>query len=145
MTDILFVDDNYPDFVLFEHLLNKLFPQLNYLWMKSGEEARDFLFCKAKYKNRNIKEQPRLLLVDLNLPQLSGLELLELLQTHPLAQELSIAVHSISTNPNDIENSYTLGANFYLYKEVEMDPYLETLEGFIGFYFRQELTKNGRI
>lgn len=124
--DILLVDDNPDDvdltlFALREHNLaerTKL--------VRDGAEALDFVFCTGAYQHRNIEDHPRLILLDLKLPKIDGLEVLRHLKSDPRTQSIPVVVLTTSKQQRDIHASYRAGVNSYIVKSVDFDQFSET-------------------
>ena len=124
--DILLVDDNPDDvdltlFALREHNLagrTKL--------VRDGAEALDFVFCTGAYQHRNVEDRPRLILLDLKLPKIDGLEVLRHLKSDPRTRSIPVVVLTTSRQARDIHASYQAGVNSYIVKSVDFDQFSET-------------------
>ena len=123
--DILLVDDNPDDvdltlFALREHDLagrTKL--------VRDGAEALDFVFCTGAYQHRNVEDRPRLILLDLKLPKIDGLEVLRHLKSDPRTRSIPVVVLTTSRQTRDIHASYQAGVNSYIVKSVDFDQFSE--------------------
>ena len=132
--DILLVEDNPDDLELTlhaprrEHLANNIFA------VRDGEEALEFLFCTGRFKDRNFDHPPRLVLLDLKLPKLTGLEVLKLVKEDPRIRTVPIVILTSSKEERDLVASYNLGANSYIQKPVDFDTFREIVKS-TGLYW----------
>ena len=133
-SDILLVEDNPNDIELTVSALkrNNLEPQLHIV--RNGEEALNYIFCKNEYSNRDKKDQPRVILLDLKLPKVSGLEVLEKIKKDKTTRRIPVVVLSTSKEENDMRNSYELGANSYIVKPVDFNEFVDAV-ALIGQYW----------
>ena len=119
--DILLVEDNPRDVELTlralqkHNLVNRLFV------VEDGEEALDFLFCRGKYAERNLSGHPKVVLLDLKLPKLSGLEVLQVIRSDERTRTTPVVIVTSSQEDPDIKAAYKLGVNSYVVKPVEFD------------------------
>ena len=131
--EILLVEDNMNDAelaisALREHnLANKIEHVVN------GPDALDFIFCRGKYSER-VCVAPKVILLDLKLPKLNGLEVLKILKTDESTKKIPIVMLTSSKEEPDIESAYQLGANSYLVKPVDFDKFVESLKS-VGYYW----------
>jgi CheY-like chemotaxis protein len=132
--DILLVEDNPSDLevalrALTEHdLCNKV--QV----ARDGEEALDFLFCRGKFAARRPDELPRVILVDLKLPLVDGLEVLQEVRADIRTRNIPVVVLSASAHERDVAASYALGASSYIIKPVDYDHFRDAMRT-IGMYW----------
>jgi CheY-like chemotaxis protein len=103
-------------------------------WAQSGTLALDFLFQRGAYAIRAGHETPRLILLDLKLPRLDGLEVLARIRTSPRTSRIPVVILSSSAEQRDIARSYDLGANSYITKPVEFQSFAKSL-GEIALYW----------
>jgi len=101
---------------------------------RDGAEALDFLFRRGAYVDRDQKSNPRLVLLDLKLPKIGGLEVLRQLRAEPATQTLPIVVLTTSNQDEDIVNSYRFGANSFIRKPVEFGKFNEAIRE-LGYYW----------
>lgn len=122
--DILLVEDNPLDAELsIRGLQNaKLFNQI--IWLKDGQEALDYLYCRDKYADRE-PIAPGLILLDLKMPRVDGLEVLTALKSDPSKKMIPIVVMTSSQEEKDVVKSYDLGANSYVVKPVNFEDLSE--------------------
>jgi two-component system response regulator len=132
--DILLVEDNPDDAELTiraikkHNLANKLF------WVKDGEEALNFIFANETYSEREDEAHPKLILLDLKLPKIDGLEVLEKVRSDEKTKLIPVVVLNSSKEEKDIINSYKLGVNSYIVKPVDFDKFLKTVSE-LGLYW----------
>jgi CheY-like chemotaxis protein len=132
--EILLVEDNPNDAELAmralkkNNLANKLFRVCD------GEEALDFIFARGPFKSREKLNIPRLILLDLKLPKINGLEVLKVIKNDPITKIIPVVVLTSSKEENDMIESYRLGVNSYIVKPVDFDKFIESVRN-IGFYW----------
>lgn len=126
--EILFVEDNIDDATLTMRALKKGGLTNTILHVKDGAEALDFIFCKGTYSARNIKERPKLILLDLKMPKLSGIEVLEKIKSESTLKTIPTVILTSSKEDPDIKKCYELGANSYIVKPVESDNFFQAIK-----------------
>jgi len=128
------VEDNPNDMELTLDALreNKLANQIEVV--RDGAEALDFLFAQGSYSHRNINHQPRLVLLDLKLPKVTGLEVLAKMRSDPRTRFVPVVVLTTSRQERDIVESYKLGVNSYIVKPVDFEQFNEAVRQ-LGFYW----------
>jgi two-component system, response regulator len=99
-----------------------------------GEEALDYLFRRGAYKERTSDHEPRLVLLDLKLPKVSGLEVLRELKADPRTRSIPIVVMTSSREERDLVDSYSLGVNSYIQKPIDFEQFRDTVRQ-VGFYW----------
>ena len=122
--DILLVEDSTADAELTLRALRKAELGSRVLWLKDGQSAVDYLFGEGEHAGRR-NERPRLLLLDLKLPKLSGIDVLRRLKSTPTHQAIPVVMLTSSNEERDIVSAYTLGANSYLVKPVDFEHLAE--------------------
>jgi two-component system, response regulator len=122
---ILLVEDNPNDEALTIRAFQKSHISNEITVVRDGAEALDFLFCQGEYASRDPKNQPELILLDINLPKLSGLDVLRRIRADEKLRVLSVVVLTSSREDRDIIESYQLGANSYVRKPVDFNQFLE--------------------
>jgi two-component system, response regulator len=133
-TEILLVEDNPTDAELTmralkrKNLINKL------VWVKDGAEALDFIFAKGEFSDRNPEDLPKLILLDLRMPKVDGLEVLHTIKENEKTKNIPVVVLTSSKEDRDIVESYKLGVNSYVSKPVEFDEFIEAVST-MGFYW----------
>lgn len=132
--DILLVEDSRDDLDLTIIALRETKIAREIATASDGEEALDFLFCKNQYAGRNPAEQPRLILLDLKIPKIEGIEVLKRIKNDPRTQHIPVVVLTSSTRKADLEASYKAGANSYLVKSVDFDRFTREIKQ-VGEYW----------
>jgi len=132
--EILLVEDNPQDAELMIRALRKQNLANRIHVAEDGAEALDFLFCHGKYSDRNFSKSPKVIFLDLKLPKVSGLEVLQELKSNPLTKTLPVVVVTSSLENPDIKKAYELGVNSYVVKPVNFDDFLKTMTQ-IGLYW----------
>jgi len=131
---ILFAEDSSDDAMLTMRALKKSGFANKVYHVKDGAEALDFLYCKGNYVLRNAKENPKLILLDLKMPKMSGLEVLEKIKSDPDLKSIPVVVLTSSREDPDIHKCYALGANSYITKPVESENFFNVIKE-IGLYW----------
>lgn len=131
---ILLVEDNPDD----EELTRLAFAESRVanelVVVRDGQEALDYLFAGGAYSGRDICEQPQLILLDLKLPKLCGLDVLRRIRNSELTRLLPVAVMTTSKEEKDMIESYTLGANSYIQKPVDFNRFTDAVRQ-LGMYW----------
>lgn len=125
---ILLVEDNPDDELLTLRALRSGQVANEIVVARDGAEALDFLFGTGSYAGRNIQETPELILLDLKLPKLDGLEVLQRIRTDLRTRHLPIVILTSSDEENDILESYNRGANSYIRKPVDFAQFTEAVK-----------------
>ena len=118
--DILLVEDSDADAELTLRVLRKARLANRVVWVKDGQEALDFLYGEGEYVSRP-PTRPRLVLLDLKLPRLNGIDVLRRLKRDDARKSIPVVMLTSSSEERDIVESYALGVNSYLIKPVEFD------------------------
>ncbi len=124
---ILLVEDNPGDVELTKRALRKSGINTNMDVAEDGAEALDYLFCKGDYAVRNPELSPNLILLDLNLPKINGLEVLKQIRANDKTKLLPVVVLTSSKEQVDVEAAYTNGANSYIHKPVDFIEFTNTI------------------
>ena len=132
--EILLAEDSMDDAMLTIRALKKSGLTNKIQHVKDGAEALDFIYCKGAFVDRNFEEQPRLILLDLKMPKVSGMEVLEVLKSDPKTNSIPIVVLTSSKEDPDIKNCYALGVNSYIVKPVESENFFHVLKE-LGCYW----------
>ncbi len=131
---ILLVEDN-PDDEELTHLALKESNILNEVVVtRNGAEALDYLFATGQYAGRDSSRTPQLILLDLKLPKLDGLEVLKRLRADPRTELIPVVILTSSSEEEDIVSSYRLGANSYVRKPVEFHRFADSVKQ-LGLYW----------
>jgi two-component system response regulator len=132
--EILLVEDNQNDVELTLHALRKENLANNIQIARDGEEALEFLFCNGAHADRSFDSPPRLILLDLKLPKVDGMEVLRRLKSDPRTKIIPVVILTSSKEERDLVNSYGLGANSYIQKPVDFEQFRNTVKS-VGFYW----------
>jgi two-component system, response regulator len=132
--EILLVEDNINDAELTIRALHKKNIANNIIHLKDGASALDFLFGKGAFEQRNIHNKPRLILLDLKMPKVDGIEVLRIIKTVELTKKIPVVVLTSSRENPDIERAYALGANSYIVKPVDFEGFSKAIAD-LGFYW----------
>lgn len=132
--DILLVEDNQDDVDLAVHTLRREKLANHIFVVRDGEEALDFLFCRGAYAQRSLDHAPKLVLLDLKLPKVDGMEVLKQVKNDPSTKTIPVVMMTSSKEERDLVNSYNLGANSYIQKPVDFDQFRETVKR-VGLYW----------
>src|SRR5208337_2680508 len=125
---ILLIEDNPNDIKLTLHALSEQNLANTIQVARDGEEALDFLFCRGEFAGRSFDRPPRLVLLDLKLPKVDGLEVLRAVKGDPRTQAIPVVVLTSSREESDLVESYKLGVNAYIQKPVEFDSFRQAVK-----------------
>jgi len=131
---ILVVEDNPRDEALTLRALKKSNIVNDVVVVRDGVEALDYLFGTGSHQGRDTSVLPQMVLLDLKLPKIDGLEVLRKLRADDLTRRLPVVIFTSSSEEEDMIKSYNLGANSYVRKPVEFDQFLEATKQ-LGIYW----------
>lgn len=134
--DILLMEDSEDDFALFVHALKESNPNVNLRTARDGVEALALLFGAGNPDEAAPIALPKLIILDLNMPKIGGLEVLRRLKTNPQTRNIPVVAFSSSSEMRDLEESYQLGVNSYLVKPMDFDKFEEVVK-MLGCYWLQ--------
>ena len=132
--DILLVEDNQDDMDLALHALRREKLANRIFVVRDGEEALDFLFCRGAFSERSFDHPPKLVLLDLKLPKVDGMEVLKQIKTDARTRTIPVVIMTSSKEERDLVSGYNLGANSYIQKPVDFDQFRETVKT-VGLYW----------
>lgn len=132
--DILLVEDNINDAELAIRQLKKHNMTNNLVHVTDGEEALEFIFGTGKYAGRSLDKPPKLVLLDIQMPKVNGMEVLEKIKSDPRTKMIPVVMLTSSKEDPDIKKSYALGANSYIVKPVNFEGFAEAIKN-LGFYW----------
>jgi two-component system, response regulator len=132
--DVLLVEDNYYDVDLTTHALKDAILPERIKAVHDGAEALDFIFCTGDYANRDPRQQPKLILLDLQLPKVDGLEVLRRIRADPLTEDIPVVIFTQSKEDRNIIEGYKLGANSFLVKRHDFDEFMKAIQA-LGIYW----------
>jgi len=132
--DILFAEDDADDADLTIRALKKSGLTNKLHRVKDGAEALDFIYGRGEYTGRNIKSGPKLILLDLKMPKISGIEVLATIKADPTVAFIPVVILTSSKEDPDIKECYALGANSYIVKPVESNNFFEAIKE-LGLYW----------
>ena len=132
--EIILVEDNDVDAELTLRALQKYHLSNKILRMEDGQELIDYLFQPDGCLKEGVNNCPKLILLDLKLPRVSGLEVLRMLKNDQFTKQIPVVVLTSSTEDQDIDECYRLGVNSYIVKPVEFDQFMESVQE-LGFYW----------
>lgn len=132
--DILIVEDNPHDAELTLRALRKRNLVNPVFVVEDGSEALDFIYCRGPYSGRDLAKLPRVILLDLKLPKINGLEVLRAIKSDDRTRMIPVVVVTSSQEDPDIKTAYALGANSYVVKPVDFDAFVEAMSS-LGLYW----------
>lgn len=132
--EILLVEDSPHDAEMTRRALRKFNFGDRLHWVKDGEEALEFLFCRGAYAARDPGRPPKLVLLDLKMPKVDGIEVLRHVKDDARTRSIPVVVMTSSNEERDVMESYRLGANSYIVKPVEFGAFAEVVAN-IGLYW----------
>ncbi len=132
--EVLLVEDNLNDVALAVHAFkkHKVTDQIHVV--RDGADALDFIFCAGDYAHRDIEDGPRLVLLDLKLPRVDGIEVLRRIKSDARTRMISVVILTSSAEERDIVESYHLGANSYIVKPVDFDRFTESVRDLVLYW-----------
>ena len=125
--EILLIEDNPDEAELAIRSLKKNNIANDLVLLDDGAEALDYIFCRGKYSDKSKSVQPKLILLDINLPRVSGIEILRQIKAHDDTKMIPVVILTSSKAEKDIMESYKLGANSYIVKPVNFESFSKAI------------------
>ncbi|TSJ40730.1 response regulator [Mucilaginibacter corticis] len=132
--EILLVEDNIHDAELTIRSLKKVNLANNLFHVKDGEEALDFIFAKGEFAGRQITNRPKVILLDIKMPKVDGIEVLKQIKANDITKTIPVVIMTSSREEQDIITSYKLGVNSYVVKPVNFEAFAKAICD-LGFYW----------
>jgi two-component system response regulator len=132
--EILLIEDNLNDAELTIRALRKNNIANNITHLQDGAAAIDFLFATGPFQGRNTNNKPKVILLDLKMPKVTGIEVLEKVKSSDLTKKIPVVVLTSSKEHPDVEKAYSLGANSYIVKPVDFESFRKTVND-LGVYW----------
>jgi two-component system, response regulator len=126
--EVLLVEDNPDDAELTMHALRLGDSKINLLHLNDGAEALNFVFAKKSFENKRVQNDLKLVLLDLKLPKIDGLEILKRIREDERTRTLPVVILTSSREKRDIATAYNLGVNSYVVKPVEFEFYVHVVK-----------------
>lgn len=134
VVDILLVEDNPNDAEMITRALRKQNIANPLTVLEDGAAALDFMFCRGAYAGRDMAKPPKVILLDLKLPKVNGLEVLQAIKADERLRQVPVVIVTSSQEDPDIKKAYALGANSYVVKPVRSDDFMEAMSK-LGLYW----------
>ncbi len=132
--DILLVEDNPSDIelALYAFKTNEIIDRVHIV--RDGVEALDYIFRNGKYQNRRVQDIPKIILLDLKLPKVSGLEVLKRIKSDEQMKTIPIIALTTSKELSDVSSCYRSGVNSYIVKPVDFDEFAEAIQSIVNYW-----------
>ena len=132
--EILLVEDNPADAEMTIRALKQAHLANQLVHLKDGAEALDFLFCEGQYADRNAEQHPKVILLDIKMPRVDGIEVLRQIRANDKTKLIPVVIMTSSSEEQDVVMTYSLGANSYVVKPVAFDGFAKAV-GELGLYW----------
>jgi two-component system, response regulator len=132
--EILLVEDNPHDAEMTIRALKKVNLANRLIHLKDGAEALDFIFARGAFAKRQIENRPKVILLDIKMPKVDGIEVLRQIKANPDTKVIPVVIMTSSKEEQDIINSYNLGVNSYVVKPVDFEGFAKAVSE-LGFYW----------
>ena len=132
--EILLAEDKQSDAELTIRALRKNKLENSIVHVKDGKEALDYLFGEGQFKGRDVNKKPKVILLDLKMPRLGGIDVLKQIKASDLTKKIPVVVLTSSKEDPDIQESYSLGANSYIVKPVQFNDFIKVVSD-LGLYW----------
>jgi CheY-like chemotaxis protein len=133
-TEILLVEDSQDDLDMTLRALRKANMANHIQVARDGAEALDFIFCEGAHATRKIENMPKLIMLDLKLPKIDGMEVLRRIKGDPRTKIIPVVMLTSSKEQKDVIESYGLGSNSYIVKPVDFESFAEAVQR-LGMYW----------
>lgn len=134
IVDILLVEDSQDDIDLALHALRQGKLANSIFVVRDGEEALDFLFCRDGYSERSFDNPPKLVLLDLKMPKIDGLQVLKQVKSDPRTKAIPVVIMTSSKEERDLIEGYNCGVNSFIQKPVDFEQFRTTVKT-LGMYW----------
>lgn len=134
--DILLVEDNHDEAELTIRSLRKIDAHSRLIHIDDGAEALDFIFARNKWAERKVEHSPKMIILDLKLPKVNGIEILKQIKTNTSTKRTPVVLLTSSREERDIEDGYNSGANSYVVKPNNFESYTKAISD-LGKYWMQ--------
>lgn len=132
--EILLAEDNPRDAEMTMRALRKINFANKLHWVRDGEEAMDFLLATGKYVGRSAANSPKLILLDIKMPKVDGIEVLRRLKADENLRTIPVVIMTSSAEAQDVAHAYHTGVNSYIVKPVQFPAFIETVAN-VGLYW----------
>jgi two-component system response regulator len=132
--EVLLVEDNIHDAEMTIRSLKKVNLANNLVHVKDGEEALDFIFAQGKFADRDIVNGPKVILLDIKMPKVDGIQVLRRIKSHEATRCIPVVIMTSSKEEQDIISSYELGVNSYVVKPVDFEGFAKAVSQ-LGMYW----------
>jgi len=137
--EILLVEDHPKDIEFTLHALRHQNARRNVHVARDGEEALEFLFCRGAFSERSFEYPPKLVVLDLKLPKITGLEVLRAIKNDRRTKAIPVTILTSSNEERDLVDGYNLGANSYVQKPAEFEQFRETVKQLSEYWLTENL------
>ena len=120
--EILLAEDNEDDAMLTIRSL-KPYMKNELIWLKDGEEALNYLFGRGEYAERDVSFKPKVILLDLKMPKVDGIQVLKEIKSHENTKNIPVVIMTSSKEDKDLKTCYELGANSYVVKPIDFNQF----------------------
>jgi len=132
--DILLIEDSLDDAEMTIRALKKIKLDNNVVHLENGQEALDFLFAKGKFETLRLSSQPKVILLDIKMPKVDGIEVLRRIKSDKRTRMIPVVIMTSSSEEKDLVTSYKLGVNSYVVKPVDFENFSRAV-GELGLYW----------